>query len=137
MGGSLLVKIPGHRDTGGNPASAGLMQRVGQQRAAWVGKFEIRKERVMQALTLYSAYKKAVLLRGWACDHRGSNFGIAIDTDKWARIYQRYDRLARKLDIRILEALGSTGAKSYRQDACWFCGWLASACSCKERNTPA
>lgn len=61
----------------------------------------------MRLLTLFEAYERVVCRRQSAAVSRGDTFGISVRGDRWAREYQRYDRLARKLSRRILQRLNN------------------------------
>jgi len=81
----------------------------------------------MKTLTLFEAYQRAQDRRERALVDRGSIFGIACKDDALAREWQRYDRLVRKLDLKIQLRLG---APPLEEPLCWFCGYFARVCTC-------
>ena len=61
----------------------------------------------MKIQTLFKAYQGAEFQKRNAADIRGKlfgngTFGIACADDKQARIWQRYDRLSRRIEARIM-----------------------------------
>lgn len=73
----------------------------------------------MNALTYFEAYEmaqhnKATALAG----RRGERLGIAVDTDRYARQWQRAERQVRKFGHKIRAALGDLD--QYR--TCVVCG---------------
>ncbi len=64
-----------------------------------------RKEN-MRTLTIYQALTKCWSHKRYALEQRnGDSFGIAVNQDYYARQWQRYDRLWRKLDRRLVAIL--------------------------------
>jgi hypothetical protein len=65
----------------------------------------------MKTLTLFNAYKIARRKRRLARDLRGRDrfgkggFGIAVNKDEYALVWQRYDRLVTKLEKAIVARL--------------------------------
>lgn len=60
----------------------------------------------MKALTIYKAYKRCEQEKRWCSSVREWGIdGIAVNRDKYALRWQRYDRLANKLDKRLLAIL--------------------------------
>ncbi len=61
----------------------------------------------MKIQTLFKAYKGAESYKNRAAEIRSKpfgngTFGIACADDKQARIWQRYDRLSRRIEARIM-----------------------------------
>ena len=82
----------------------------------------------MDTLTLFDAYKKAASHKRRASDNRRSIQGIACNSDHFALQWQRWDRLVRKLNVKIPDALG----RERRWDVCAMCGWHQPGCACRE-----
>lgn len=61
----------------------------------------------MKSLTLYNALLKCEGNKRRYAENRRSTFGIAVDNDFHALQWQRYDRLWRKLDKRLITILTS------------------------------
>lgn len=59
----------------------------------------------MSPATLFKVYMAVVMRREYTRDHRGTGFGIAVRSDRYAIEWQRLDRLARKLETRLLHDL--------------------------------
>lgn len=59
----------------------------------------------MNPTTLFATYMAVVLRREYTRDNRGTGFGIAVKDDVYALELQRLDRLAGKLEKRILADL--------------------------------
>lgn len=59
----------------------------------------------MSPVTLFKVYVAAVSRREGESDARGTSFGIAVKDDVYALRWQRLDRLAKKLEGRILRYL--------------------------------
>jgi hypothetical protein len=78
----------------------------------------------MKPLTLYNALHEVEVMKRWAGSQRGTYQGIAVQDDYYAWRYQRYDRLSRKLDIRIREILGD----ALEEPLCWKCYHYEYAC---------
>ena len=76
----------------------------------------------MNILTLFNAYQIAEHYKQNACDNRGTNMGIAVKDDHYALVYQRYERLAFKLEQRIRKAMGKP-MYEWAHKTCWFCGF--------------
>ena len=61
----------------------------------------------MKIQTLFKAYQGAEFNKRYAAEMRGAifgngTFGIASADDRQARIWQRYDRLSRRIEARIM-----------------------------------
>ncbi len=82
----------------------------------------------MKTLTLYRAYKYAENEKQTAATIRASRWGIAVETDKYALIWQRYDRLSRNLDYAIQKRLGVV----HDYGVCFICGWRDDICKCRK-----
>lgn len=86
----------------------------------------------MKTLTLYRAYQRAESEKYVIRLVRRSSFGIAVNDDDLARRYQRYDRLAHKLDVRIRQRLGDETLHDLQEHhICWRCGYSENACQCR------
>lgn len=59
----------------------------------------------MSPVTLFKVYMSVVLRREGECANRGTSFGIAVKDDVYALRWQRLDRLANKLETRLLTDL--------------------------------
>jgi len=83
----------------------------------------------MKTITLFRAYQRAASRRESANASYGRyHYGIAVNKDTIARRWQKYDRMARRLEQRIFERLGA----SYGWTTCTHCGYHEPACSCEE-----
>jgi hypothetical protein len=78
----------------------------------------------MKPLTLYKALHNAEVMAQAIVRARGSNWGISVQDDHFALRYQRYERLSRKLDIRLREILG----EEITEPLCWKCYYHEYAC---------
>ncbi len=87
----------------------------------------------MKLLTLFNAFERAESKKAAALSARGDNFGIAVRDDRYALVWQRYERLAFKLDQRIRKMLGEP---RFEDPTCWFCGYPEYTCrdSCPGRK---
>lgn len=75
----------------------------------------------MKSLTLFRAYREARNRMSYAIENRQlRSFSIAVDCDKNARIWQKYNRLAAKIDHRFhgLKACYSCSGSSFHFDDC-------------------
>ena len=59
----------------------------------------------MNLTTLFSAYTKCFYEIMDARGTRGTTFGIAVDSDFWARRFQKLQRLAKRLEAKLNKAL--------------------------------
>ena len=59
----------------------------------------------MNLTTLFSAYCKSTEKMNKATMYRGTRFGIAVDSDPYAKEFQRYQRLAALLETKLNKAL--------------------------------
>ncbi|MCK9599811.1 MAG: hypothetical protein M0R06_12280 [Sphaerochaeta sp.] len=59
----------------------------------------------MSPTTLFKVYMSVVSRREGESDARGTSFGIAVKDDVYALRWQRLDRLAKKLETRLLHDL--------------------------------
>jgi hypothetical protein len=80
----------------------------------------------MSPLTLFKAYERAMERKATAKHHRRRERGIAVESDHWAKVWQRADRQARKLGQRIREVLDGEF-----HPTCYLCGFYKYACTCK------
>ncbi len=79
----------------------------------------------MDILTVWSAYKAAAFYKEMARSNRMNDMGIAVEKDRHALVWQRYDRLARKCENRINAFLKNN---SEATKICWVCGYWEAAC---------
>ncbi|GAH70879.1 unnamed protein product [marine sediment metagenome] len=59
----------------------------------------------MNLTTLFSAYCKSAEKMNRATMYRGTRFGIAVDSDFYAKEWQRYQRLVDLLEVKLNKAL--------------------------------
>ena len=55
----------------------------------------------MEFRTLFRAYRQAEEEKQMAIERRGTRLGIAVDNCENSKIYQRYDRLTRRIIMRF------------------------------------
>ena len=82
----------------------------------------------MKTITLFRAYQRAASRRESINGDYHGHYGIAVNKDDIARRWQKYDRIARRLEQRILERLG----EGYTYPTCARCGYHFAACGCQE-----
>ena len=81
----------------------------------------------MDIVTLFTAYEKATSSKEMSYGQYRGRWGIAVNKDYVARQWQKADRIARKLRVRIMEKLGHPAG----QPTCAHCGWWKAACPCE------
>lgn len=74
---------------------------------------------------LFRVYSFLSAKRELAVELRGKRRGILTGHDLYAKQYQRYARLMRKIEARFLD-----------YSVCYICGWSEGACSCDTYHAP-
>ena len=89
----------------------------------------------MKTLSLYKRYKVVSVVHSYHMSIRNADGAIALSNDYHAIRWQRYDRIRRKLDMKIRNSLGENN------EYCWFCGHIlwgdrveVHSYNCPERN---
>lgn len=69
----------------------------------------------MNATTLFSAYTKCFYGMMDARNARGNTFGIAVDSDPWARRFQKLQHFADLLEVKLEEILEEVNLRQLEQ----------------------
>lgn len=87
----------------------------------------------LDTITWFDLYQRAEHKKHFAEQKRAEGvFGIAIEKDIFAKIWQRVDRQSRKFEGRLRASLG----QNYYKNRCGRCGYMryTEAC-CKELDS--
>lgn len=69
----------------------------------------------MRATTLFSAYQRCIYRLAAARTARGTSLGISIDSDYWAKCFQRYQRLANLLETKLEKILRDVDQQHWKE----------------------
>lgn len=67
----------------------------------------------MRLATLFKIYRNVRSNMDAASVNRGTNFGILVKSDYWAKCYQRYEKVSRLLERRLINALETVDENRY------------------------